>query len=129
MHKRACYWKPFGSERVNETQKRLKSLEKYFYPTFSSFWSKLSEKKFSLIGSEILGLLDNMLPANCEYSRINRENLPLPIQIKFSKKLEIFCGIFFEFFDATTNFQSFEKSTSLVGQVLLKLMIPRDVFI
>ena len=28
--------------------------------------------------SEILGLLDNTLTANYEYSRINRENLPLP---------------------------------------------------
>ena len=129
MHKRASYWKPFGSERVNETQKRLKSLEKYFYPTFSSFWSKLSEKKFSLIGSEILGLLDNTLPANCEYSRINRENLPLPIQIKFFKKLEIFCCIFFTFLESTINFQCFEKLTSLRGQVFLKLKIPRDVLI
>ena len=28
----------------------------------------------------------NTLTANYEYSRINRENLPLPIQIKLSKK-------------------------------------------
>ena len=40
--KRACFWKPFGSERVNEFQKLLKSPEKYFYPTFSSFSGKLS---------------------------------------------------------------------------------------
>ena len=31
MHKRACFWKPFGSEHVNESQKLSKSLEKYFY--------------------------------------------------------------------------------------------------
>ena len=42
MDNRACFWKPFGSERVNESQKLLKSAEKYFYPTFSSFWAKLS---------------------------------------------------------------------------------------
>ena len=41
MNKRACFWKLFGSERVNESQKQLKSAEKYFYPTFSSFWAKL----------------------------------------------------------------------------------------
>ena len=35
-----------------------------------------------LIRSEILGLFDKILPANYENSRINRENLPLPIQIK-----------------------------------------------
>ena len=29
----------------------------------------------------------NTLTANYEYSRSNKENLPLPIQIKLSKKL------------------------------------------
>ena len=37
MNQRACFGKLFGSERVNESQKLLKSPEKYFYPTFSSF--------------------------------------------------------------------------------------------
>ena len=31
-------------------------------------------------------MLVNMLTANYEYSRSNRENLPLPIEIKLSKK-------------------------------------------
>ena len=39
-----------------------------------------------LIRSEILGLLVNTLTANYGYSRGNRENLPLPIQMKVSKK-------------------------------------------
>ena len=34
---RAYFQKPLGSERVKESQKLLKSAEKYFYPTFSSF--------------------------------------------------------------------------------------------
>ena len=37
MNKSACFWKLCGAQRVNETQKLLKSAEKYFYPTFSSF--------------------------------------------------------------------------------------------
>ena len=41
MNKSGCFWKLFGSERVNESQKLLKFAEKYFYPTFSSFWAKL----------------------------------------------------------------------------------------
>ena len=35
MDNRACFLKPFGSERVNDSQKLLKSAEKYFYRTFS----------------------------------------------------------------------------------------------
>ena len=41
MNKSACFSKFIGSERVNQSQKLLKSAEKYFYPTFSSFSSKL----------------------------------------------------------------------------------------
>ena len=78
MHNRAFFLKSFGSERVNESQKLLQSAEKNFYPTFSSFWAKLSQKKLFLIRAEILGLLDNTLTANYEYSGIKSENLPLP---------------------------------------------------
>ena len=42
MHNGACFSKPFGTECVNEFQKLLKSAEKHFYPTFSSFGAKLS---------------------------------------------------------------------------------------
>ena len=36
MHNRSCFRVLFGSERVNESLKLLKSLKKYFYATFSS---------------------------------------------------------------------------------------------
>ena len=42
MYQKAYFGKPFGSERVNESQKLQKSAKKYFYPTFSSFWVELS---------------------------------------------------------------------------------------
>ena len=86
MHNRAGFWKSFGSERANESQKLLKSAEKFFYPTFSSFSPKSSYEKLFWITSEISGLLVNTLTANYEYSGSNRENLALPIQIKLSKK-------------------------------------------
>ena len=98
MDHSACFLKPFGSERVNESQKLLKSAEKCFYPTFSSLWTKLTEEKLFLIRSQISGLLVNPLTGNYEYSRSNRENLPLPIQIKLSRKPIIFYEFFFFFF-------------------------------
>ena len=70
----------------------------------------------------------NMLTANCEYSRINRENLPLPIQIKLSKKPELF-AIFFAFLESRLNLQCSENKSSLIGQVFSKLLTPRDVLI
>ena len=35
MRNKASFLKPFGSESVNESQKLLKSAEKYFDTTFS----------------------------------------------------------------------------------------------
>ena len=86
MDNSVSFWKPFRSEHVNESQKLLNSAEKYLYPTISLFRGKLSYKELLLMRSEFLGLLLNTLTANYEYSRSNRENLPLPIQIKLTKK-------------------------------------------
>ena len=47
MHEKSCSWISFGSEWVNESQKLLKSAEKYFHPAEPSwvrkilFWSDL----------------------------------------------------------------------------------------
>ena len=109
MYNRDYFWKPFGSERVSESQKALKSAKKYFYPTFWSFWAKLNLKKLFLIRSEILRLLVNTLTANYEYSRSNRGNLPLPVQIKLSKKPWAFSFIFFPLLEYKLNSQCSEK--------------------
>ena len=56
-----------------------------------------------------------MLTANYEYSRSNRENLPLPIQMQLSKKAKIFCCIFISFLKSTLNFEHFEKKKKKGG--------------
>ena len=45
-----------------------------------------SQKESVLVRSEILGLFVNTLAGNYKYSRSNRENLPLLIQMQLSKK-------------------------------------------
>ena len=115
---------------ANKFQKLLKSAEKYFYSTFSSCAAKLSKKKIFLVRSEILGLLVNMLTANYEYSSSNRENVPLPIQLFLSEKQKSFWSIFFflfAFLESPLNFEHFEKETSLITQLFLKLLTPKDV--
>ena len=109
MHNRACFGKPFRSERVNESENLLTSAEMYFYRTFLWFWARLSYKKLLVIRSEILELLDIKLTLNYEYSRSKRENLQFPVQIKSSKKQWTFWSIFFTFLISTGNVQCFEK--------------------
>ena len=54
-------------------------------------------------------MLVKKLSANYEYSRSNRENLPLPIQMQLSENPSIFGSIFFVFLESTLNFQCSEK--------------------
>ena len=61
-----------------------------------------------LVRSEIFGLLVNKLTANYEYSRSNKDNLPLPVQMQLSEKLELFSGFFLTFLESLFNFKHFE---------------------
>ena len=47
--------------------------------------------------------------SECEYSRSNRENLALPVQMQSSKKLKIFCFNFIAFLECKLNLQHFQK--------------------
>ena len=85
----------------------------------------MSYKKSFLVTSKILGLLINKLTADYEYSRSNKENLPPPIYMQLPKKPKTFCVI--EFLESTLNLEHFEKKMSLIAQVFLKLLTPKDV--
>ena len=67
----------------------------------------------------------NTLTANYEYSRSNTYNLPLPVQMQLSEKLETF---FIAFLESALNFEHFEKKMSLMAQVFPKLLTLKDVF-
>ena len=53
--------------------------------------------------------------SECEYSRSNRENLALPVQMQSSKKLKIFCFNFIAFLESKLNLQHLKKKTSLIA--------------
>ena len=89
----------------------------------------MSYKKSFLVRSEILGLPVNTLTANYEYSRNDTDNLQLPVQMQLSGKLKVFSWIFIASFECALNFQHFAKRISLIAQVFLKLLTPKDVFI
>ena len=73
-----------------------------------------------------------MLTANYEYSRSNGENLPLTIQIQLSENLKNFCRNFIAFLKSKVIFEHLKKKKkkkSLITQVFLKLLTPRDLLI
>ena len=126
MHERSCFWKHFGSERVDESLKLLKSAEKYLYPTLISFWANLSWKKSFWVRSEILGLLVNRLTANYEPSRRNTDNLPQPLQMQLSEKLKIFTAFFSCIPEIRIKFGAFwKKKWSLSLQYCRSYWLPK----
>ena len=68
----------------------------------------------------------NTMTANYEYSRGNRKNLPLPIQMQLSEKPKLLSQFSLTFLESTSNFEHFEKQKTLIAQVFLKLLTPKD---
>ena len=52
----------------------------------------------------------NTFTTSDDYSRHNRDNLPLLIQTQLSKKLKTFCCFFIAFLESKLNLQHFEKN-------------------
>ena len=109
MHKRFSFWKPFGSERVSQSQKLPKSAENYFYFTFPSFSANASQNKSFSVWWKILGPLFYRLPSNYKYSASKTKNLSLTIKTKLPWKLKTFSQIFIPFLESTLNFQHLQK--------------------
>ena len=72
-------------------------------------------------------LLDR-LTTDYEYSRIKTDNLPLPVHIKFCGKLKTFSAFFIALFNFALTLEYFEKKITLIAQVFLKLLTPKDMF-
>ena len=70
----------------------------------------------------------NMLTANYEYSPNTTDNLPLPVQRQLSGKLKESSRFFIAFYESPLNFEHHEKKVSLIAQVFLKLLTPKDMF-
>ena len=69
------------------------------------------------------------MTGNYEFSLSNRENLPLQIQVKLSKKLSTFYVFALKFLESIWNFQCSEKEMDLIDQVFLKLLSQKDAVI
>ena len=69
----------------------------------------IAEFKFSAMNG--LSFI-NTLTANYDYSRSNRENLSLPIQMQLSEKPKTFCQYFIAFLESTLNLNILKKHES-----------------
>ena len=69
----------------------------------------------------------NTLTANYEYCCSDRENLLPPIQLQLSEQLKTFSQFSIAFLESTLNLNILKKKMSLIAQVFMKLLTPKDV--
>ena len=62
------------------------------------------------------------MTANYEYTRSNRENLPLPVQTQLSEKPKILSQYFIAFLESTLNFEHLEKKNEPHGSSISKVI-------
>ena len=109
MFKKSPLRGPFDKQHGKRAQALLKSVSQQVYDIQQSLPEKLSWEKSLLLTGKILGLLVNTSATNEKYSVLNRDNLPIPIQMELSQKKKFF---FFQFVAAflksRLNFEHFE---------------------
>ena len=67
-------------------------------------------------------MLVNTLTVNCENSRSNADNLPIPVQMQLSEKLQTFLRIFIAFLESALNFEHFEKKNEPHGSSIFEVI-------
>ena len=72
---------------------------------------------------------DSTLTRNHEYSRSNRENLQLPVQMNLSKSCKHFALFCLNFWNLHEIPNILAKKMSIIGQVFLNSMSPEDVYL
>ena len=107
MSKKSCFRGPFDKQHGKRAQALLKSASQHLYHIHRSLPRKLSWKKSLLLTCQILGLLVNTLASDEIYPVLNREKLPIKMQL--SQKQITFSQFCATFLKSTFNFEYFEK--------------------
>ena len=97
--RRSCFRTPFGNQRVNGFQTRLKVASHHYYGFFPWISGKLSWKKTALLWSKVLRLFANTFTADDKYSCDNMQNFRQQLQTLLSQKRKILSGFFFHFWN------------------------------
>ena len=109
MLKRSHLISPFDGQRVNGSQTLIKSPRKHFYPFHSQHRNELSSNMSPLLRSEILELFVNTLTADDKYFCHYRKKFAQPIQMRLSRKVNVFSLFFIAFLKYTSTLKYFEK--------------------
>ena len=96
-------------QHVNGSQTLLRLARDRLHTTLPLICAEGSSKRLVLVRSKFLGQFVNILTADNQYSRENRENLWQQFPKQISRKLKTFYGLFIAFLKSTLNLEYFER--------------------
>ena len=96
---KSCFRTPFGNQRVNGFQTRLKVARHHYYPLFPWIPCELSWKKTALLWSSILRRFANTLIGDDKYSCRNMQNFLQQLQTLLSQNRKTFSSYFMYFWN------------------------------
>ena len=111
----SCFRTPFGNQRINGYETRLKAARHHYFPIFPRTRDKLSWKESALVTSEIFGLFVNTLIPDDKYSGRNMQIFWQQRQTLLSQEEKSFCGFFIAFPKYAWNLDRFEKKKSILA--------------
>ena len=96
-------------QHVNGSQTLMRLARDRLHTTLPLICAEGSSKRLVLVRSKFLGQFVNILTADNQYSRENRENLWQQVPKQISRKLKTFYGFFIAFLKSTLNLEYFER--------------------
>ena len=112
---RSSFSTPFGNQRGNGFETRMKSARHHYFPIFQRIRDKLSWKKSGLVTSEIFRLFLNTLTPDGKYSRRNMQIFWQQLQIALSEKRKNLCWFFIAFLKFAWNLEHSEKKKNMLA--------------
>ena len=121
--RRSRFKTPFGNQRVNGFQTRLRVARQHYYPFFRWISGKLSRKKTALLISKILRLFANPLTADDKNPCRDMENFLQQLQRLLSQKRKTLSGVFIAFLKCGWNLEHFEKRDECPSLIISEIII------
>ena len=118
----SCFSTPFGNQRVNGLETRLKSSGHNYFRIFPRIRDKLSWKKYALVPSGIFRLFVNTLTHDDKYSRRNMQIFWQQLETLLPQEEEIFWGFFIAFPKCEQNLEHSEKKEEYSSLIITKII-------
>ena len=124
----SCFSTPFGNQRINGSETRLKAAPHPYFPLFPRIRDKLNWKKSAIVTSEIFLLFVNTLTPDDNYSRRYMQIFWQQVQTLLSQKEASFCQFWIAFLKCAWNLEKSEKEEEYPSLIITEIIASEKDF-